>query len=186
MKLAGVLFVAGLMLSVVGAALLLMTEDIELVGDEILLVPEGQDGYVYLEIDMGTGGPIAGTYECLNGTPVQVSVMDQGQFEDFLDGLEGGSRTTVLGLSGDFSVEQVDMETCYIMVEHAAGMEAEQSVRIEYTVTNTDYQMTFASTVVFVAGGVMVTSAFHPRLRGRAKAQQMVATGPIDVVFFDE
>ena len=186
MRLAGVLFIAGLILSAVGAVLLFTTEDIELVGDEVLVVPEGQDGYAYLEVDMGTGGPMEGTYESLNGTPVQVSVMDNGQFEDFLDGLDGGSRTTVIGLSGDFSVEQVDMETCHILVQHAAGMEAGQWVRVEYTVTNTDYPMTFASTAVFMAGGVMVTFAFHPRLRGRARAQQPAATGPIDVVFFDE
>lgn len=185
MKLAGVLFIAGIVLGGIGACLMYFSEDIELKGDEVLVVPSGLDGYAYIEVDMGTGGPITGTYECLNGTYVQVSVMDDGQFDEFLSGLGLDSRTSVLGVSGAFAVEQVDMEICYIVVQHAAGVVVEQVVSVDYTVTNTDLSMFLSSTVIFVAGGAMVTVAFHPRVRKKAGAGPPVNV-PIDVVFFDE
>lgn len=185
MKLAGMVLIAGFVLSAAGFASLLLTENIELKGDETIIVPGYAEGYAYVEVDMGTGGPIAGTFECLNGTSVVVSIMDEGQFDRFTDGLDDDARTAVLGESGEFSVDQVDMEVCYIVVEHAPGTESEQVVSAEYTVTNTDFSLFIMSMGLVFGGSTVVFLAFYSRQRADAKMRK-ADKKYTDVTFFDE
>lgn len=185
LRLAGVLFILGIILDGVGLVPLFFAEDIELNGGRQMTVPDGVESYAYIEVDMGGGGPIEGTFECLNGTSVWLMVMDEDQFSAFTAGLDDESRTSVSGSSGEFSVEQVDMVVCYIVVQHSPGVETDQAVSVEYTVTNTDFAPILISMAVMMVGATMMLLAFHSRQRAvnRARAAQKK---DIDVVFFDE
>lgn len=185
MKLAGIAFIAGIVMTAAGMVILLMGEDIELKGGDALVIPEGADSYAYLQVDMGTGGPIEGSFECAEGSSVRLSVMDEGQFDSFVDGLGDDSRTTVADESGEFSVEQVDMETCYIVLRHFPGIEVEQTVDVEYTVLNTDFGMFLASVGLIVGGGVVWWLAMYSHQKMRAKERASVRKYT-DVVFFDK
>lgn len=185
MRLAGILLVLGFVLNGIGLSSVLLLEDIELKGDPELLVPEGPDSYAYAEVDMGGGGPVEGTFECLNGTAVRLTVMDEDQFSRFAEGLDTDSRLSVTGSSGEFSVDEVDMVVCYIVVEHFTGVEAAQTVRVDYVVTTTDFTAFLISITGIVGGGTMVILAFYSRQKAieRARAARKTA---IDVVFFEE
>ncbi len=185
MRLAGVAFVMGIAMSVVGMSVMVLYSDMELTGDEALVVPEGLDSYVYLEVDMGGGGPISGSFETADGTSVRLSVMDEGQFDDFVDGLGDDARASVLGSSGEFSIEQVDMEVCYIVVRHFPGIESAQSVDVEYTVLTTDVMPFLVSNVLLFAGVAMTFLAMHVRQKAAAK-KRTYRRMYTDVVFFDE
>jgi hypothetical protein len=185
MRLAGAVFIAGFILSGLAVIPMLLVEEVELRGDETLVIPEGPSFWVAFEVDMGDGGPIEGTFECLEGTSVRLSVMDGDQFEAFLDMAGDDSRTTVLGSSGEFLVDEVDMFECYIVLQHPPGVEAEQTVSVEYTVTSADLPYWYVSLAMLLAGGVMVYVPLYRGLKASARARAAV-NKETDVVFFDE
>lgn len=185
MRLAGVAFVLGIAISAVGAAVMWQYSYVDVTGDEALVVPEGLDGYVSLEVDMSGGGPISGSFETADGSSVRFSVMDEGQFEDFVDGLGDDARVSMLGSSGEFDIEQVDMEVCYIVVRHFPGIESAQSVDVEYTIQTTEVMPFLVSNVLLFAGIAMTFFAMHVRQKAAAKKRTYRRTYT-DVVFFDE
>lgn len=185
MRLAGVAFVMGIAISVVGSAVMLLYSEVELKGDEVLVVPEELDSYISLEVDMSGGGPISGSFETTDGSSVRFDVMDAGQFEDFVGGLGDDARVSILGSSGEFDIEQVDMEVCYIVVRHFPGIESAQSVAVEYTALLTDPMPFIVSNVLLVAGVAVALGAMYIRQKAAAKKRVYNRTYT-DVVFFDE
>lgn len=184
MRIAGVLLVAGIVITAMGAALMFLAEDIKLNKEDTVTVPAGADNFAWLEVDMGTGGPIEGSFRSINGSWVMLSVMDGYQFATFVVGLGDDARTEVTGESGEFSVEQVDMEACYIVVRHSPGVESEQPVEVEYTVLNANWNY-FLATGLYVSGGIAVFLAFYTRQKANEKNRTFVRKYT-DVVFFEE
>ncbi len=185
MKASGVMFIVGAVFVAMGMVLTLTTEDIELKGDTVLVVPEGADGYAYLEVDMGDGGPINGSFASTDGTSVRLSVMDEEQFDSFVAGSGDDSRTSVLGSSGDFSVEQVDMTVCYLVVRQFSDVGVEHSVEVEYTVVTTDWLPFLLSTGLWVGGGLLVWYPMYSSVKG-GSGERTYVKEYTDVVFFDE
>lgn len=186
MRYYGILATAGLVVIAVGFVMILTAQDIALPGGETVVLPEGVDGYACLDVDMGSGGPITGTFESSDGSAVILRVMDEGQFDRFLESAEVDSRTTVAGTSGEFTVEQVDMEACYIVLHHDLGTAVEQTVTVDYVVTNSDFVSEMISTALVMTGSAM-SFALPVYLRSRAKSKTTPKdTKYIDVTIFDE
>jgi hypothetical protein len=178
------LYIAGFALMTAGTFMFEIGAQKYLRGDEVLAIPEGTANYTYVEIDMPGGGPVSGTFESLSGGDVMIMVLDGGQFDRFMQGEDHGSRYAGTGTSGDFSIEQVDMERCSIVLFHGGGGSAVQEVRVTYKVVTIDSGRAFVGAGM-MAGGIALLAIGMVQHMRKLKAARPPPKY-LDVVFFDE
>lgn len=149
----------------------------------ITLAP-GTGSYGSIEVDLQGGSPISGTFESVSGNDVLFMLLDEDQYQDYKSSLPHSSRFSTVGHSGSFSIEQVDMERCYLVVEHATEFSSTEEIRVTYEFTGTDYVYFSISAVLFLVGAVIVLTAFYLRNKEKIDAKAS-STKYLDVVFFE-
>jgi len=148
-------------------------------------IAPGFDAYGSLEVDLNGGGPISGTFESVSGNDILFMLLDEDQFADYSANISHSSRFSAISSSGSFSIEQVDMERCYLVAEHATTFSNTEEVQVTYELSETNIDYLFLSMTLIIVGGILVMYAFYKR--NKEKVEARISTSKyLDVVFFDE
>jgi hypothetical protein len=186
MKTRGIVLVVGLALSTIGVILMYATIGSSEFKDTVTLeLPEGAGEYAFEMIDMKGGGPISGGFQSQSGSPVWFSLMDEGQFQAFTSGTEHDARFNAIDSAANFSIEQVDMEVCYFVVEHSGDSASTETVQVSYSLPVIDWSM-FAVTIgLIVAGAAAFMYAVYEKTK-ESRGSELQLSKYDDVVFFEE
>ena len=185
MKYFRILMIAGTALEIAGIIALIFWAPLIIKGEDVVSVPAGAGSYGYITVDMPGGGPVSGTFESTTGS-VEVSVMDAGQFNLFKAGSGDDSRVTKIGESGTFSVTQVDMEKCFIVVRHALGLNVSQEARVTYEIASMRSTGSTVAAALIVAGVAITATTILRKSMEKSKAAEQAHSKYIDVVFFED
>ena len=144
--------------------------------NETDLIPPGWANYTEFEWSVVAGGTVQGTWQALNGTPVQVFVYNDAQYGAYVSGSNLTGLYNVTALSGNISLSVTGFDTYHVVFQHPAGYENDtQYVAVELTSTGADPTFTLGG-VAALAIGALLIAFVAVRWRRDARAQQ--STGP--------
>lgn len=183
----GLALAIGITLSASGLATIFFLGNEDIVRDLTESVPAGETSYSAYYLDLDGGAPFSGTFECTSGGTVTFSVLDEEQYAFFTSGkADHGTRFSKTGMNGSFSIEQVDMEGCYLVIEHGTGIVSAQSVRVHYDVRATNWPYFVVGTGMVMTGGAVGMAGARSRIKARETKLASVAPAQNDVVFYEE
>jgi len=178
-------FVSGFALDIPALLILFMFAFHPVTTQETISIAPGAESYGSLEVDLNGGAPISGTYESISGNDILFMLLDEGQFAEYAANVSHSSRFSAVSASGSFSIEQVDMERCYLVVEQATEFSSAEEVRVTFELNEMDLVYLALSLSLFTAGGIIIMYALYTRNKERVDAR-ISASKYVDVVFFEE
>lgn len=171
------------MLFTVGFVIMTFLAPMDIIGDRTVTLPADTESYV-IEIDMPGGGPISGTFSVNSGGSIVLMILDVDQYTAFKNGQSHESRFLVHGISGTFSIEQIDMEKCYIILQHDSTQETSKEVNVTYLIRSLDSTYSAYGIVTLIAGLPFIIYAMVGK--GREIKSVHGSIEYLDVILFDD
>lgn len=160
-----ILIVVGIIMALVGTSPALVSGTGE--------VPPGWEYYTEFNKAVLAGGTIQGTWQSLNGTPVQVLVYNDQDYGAFVNGQNLTGLYNATGLSGTISLNVSGFDTYHVVIQHASGYEnTDQNVSVDLTMSGADPTFTLGGVAATVVGALFAVYA----VRKSRQAQQSAGT----------
>lgn len=121
------------------------------------LIPAGWQNFDEFSWSVLAGGTLQGTFQATNGTPVNVLVLNDADYNTFVNGQNLSGMYNVTSASGTISLSVPGFNTYHVIFQHAAGYEnVDQYVTINLTATGADPTFTVGGVVAFVVAAVLI------------------------------
>ena len=135
-------------------------------------IPAGWYNYNEFRWSVLDGGSVQGSWQSLDGTPVEVLVYNDAQYGAYVNGANLTGLYNVTAVSGNLSLSVTGFDTYHVVFQHPAGYEnVSQNVSVSLTSTGADPTFTLGGVAAVIIGALLVVFA-AVRSRRAAKAQQ--------------
>ena len=139
-------------------------------------IPAGWYNYNEFRWSVLDGGSVQGTWQSLNGTPVQVLVYNDAQYGAYVSGSNLTGLYNVTAVSGNLSLSVTGFDTYHVVFQHPAGYEnVSQNVSVSLTSTGADPTFTLGGAAAVVIGALLIVFVV---VRSRRAARAQKAAGP--------
>ena len=156
-------------------------------GTETLTIPSGEGYYSYLKISGWLNGHLSGDFTVTSSGTMDFYVLDSSQYGEFSYDLQPSSNMkSIVGASGEFSVDLPSTGSYYMTFNHGSGYEnTAQEVKVTFKVSGLDLMFLLGGIVLLAIGAVL--SVLGLRMRTKEMAEAAPAKPAItDVTLFDD
>ena len=123
-------------------------------------IPSGWVYYAELHRAVLAGGMIEGTWQCVNGTPVQVLVYNDADYGAFVSGENRTALYDRTAVNGTISLSVSGFDTYHVVFQHGAGYEnTSQFVSVDLTTTGADPTFTIGGVLAVLLAAVFIVVA---------------------------
>lgn len=130
------------------------------------LIPSGWANFDEFSWSVLAGGTLQGSFQATNGTPVNVLVLNDADYNSFVNGQNLSGLYNVTSTSGNISLTVPGFNTYHVVFQHAAGYEnTDQYVTINLTATGADPTFTLGGVLAFVVAGVCIVYSIRKSRR---------------------
>jgi len=132
-------------------------------------LPVGWQNFNEFQWGVVAGGTIQGSWQCENGTPVQVFVYNDADYNDYVNGANLTGLFNVTAASGTISLSVPGFNTYHFVLQHGAGYEnTTQYVSVTLTTAGSDPTYTIGGIVAVVVGALLIAYAVRRSRRTAA------------------
>lgn len=120
-------------------------------------IPAGWANFDEFSWSVMAGGTLQGTFTAVNGTPVNVLVLNDADYNAFLNGQNLTGLYNVTSTSGTISLTVSGFNTYHVVFQHGAGYEnVDQYVTVNLTATGADPTFTIGGILALVVAAIMI------------------------------
>ena len=135
----------------------------------------GWENYNQFQWAVLAGGSVQGTWQSLNGTPVEVFLYNDAQYGAYVSGSNLTGLYHAAAVNGTISLSVSGFDTYHVVIQHAPGYEdTYQEGSVDLMSTGADPTFTLGGVAAMVIGALLVVYAVR---RSRRLARQPAA-GP--------
>lgn len=130
-------------------------------------IPAGWSNFNEFSWSVLAGGTLQGTFQALNGTPVNVILLNDADYSSFVNNVNLTGLYNVTSVSGTISLTVPGFNTYHVIFQHGAGYEnTTQYVSVDLTATGADPTFTIGGALALVGAAVLIVfyvrKARHP------------------------
>ncbi len=120
-------------------------------------IPAGWTNFNEFSWSVLAGGTLQGTFQAVNGTPVNVIVLNDADYSSFVNGANLTGLYNVTSTSGTISLSVSGFNTYHVVFQHGAGYEnTTQYVSVDLTATGADPTFTLGGALALVVAAVLI------------------------------
>ncbi len=142
--------------------------------NETDLIPASWLNFDEFSWSVMAGGTLQGNFTSLNGTPVNVLVLNDADYNSFLQGVNVTGPSilyNVTSVSGTISLDVPGFNTYHVIFQHGAGYEnGDQYVAINLTATGADPTFTIGGILALVVAAILIVYSVRKSRRAAGPA----------------
>ncbi len=129
-------------------------------------IPAGWENFNEFSWSVMAGGSLTGNFSALNGTPVNVLVLNDADYNSFVNGANLSGLYNRTAVTGTLSLNVPGFNTYHVIFQHGAGYEnSTQYVYVNLTATGLDPTFTLGGVVAIIFGAVLIVYSFRKSRR---------------------
>ncbi len=125
-------------------------------------IPAGWQNFNEFSWSVTAGGTLTGNFSALNGTPVNVLVLNDADYNSFVNGANLSGLYNVTAVTGTISLNVPGFNTYHVIFQHAPGyVNTTQFVYVNLTATGFDPTFTLGGIAAILIGAVLIVYSFR-------------------------